>query len=372
MVFIMKKIQFLFVSILLSYTSVFAAVDVTEAFRNAFKKTLDVKLVVGLAVAAIVIIAIFVIIEVMHTEKRRRREARINWRAFYDQANERKLNASEVKLLEDMVQTSEVKNPEGVFQSAAFFEELIDNIIAERAQDRDDVIYDQLRALREKLGYASLAMEVPYVASRQFQAGERLLWENHEQNHSGQGAVEWVRESDWFVDGEFFGVEKGEYLKMKLTRRGDAEYSFETRILEKSEVGVRLEHVRSLQRNQLRRFVRVDVSLNCRVRIMYIDGQDVPAGGYPEVYNGRLLDLSAGGVSLRMPMKVAVGSHLILDFDLPGAPFRDTEVKVVRTAPMEGRDDYQLSVAFIELDNQQQEKIVQYAHRKQLEELQWR
>jgi len=359
--------------VLLSFTNARADFALSKAFRESFARGLEPRTIILLAVAGILLIGAVVVVEIFRSEARRKTQARVSWQAFYEKAEKFKLSSGEVRMLEDLVEISDVKNPEAVFTSPNFYEDLIDEMIRIRKANLTDEDYLRYRQLRDKLGYSSLGVEIPFVSSRQFVLGERVLFEVMGQGRTAQSAISEVEENFWVIANPFEEKLQGEpELMMRITRRGDAEYNFRSRVILSDKERIHLEHVRDLERNQLRRFVRVDVNLAVQARVMKVSGSKDTA---PEgVFSGRMVDISAGGLSMRLPLRLPANSVLALDFDLPGSPFRTVPVKVIRVSEQaQGAESmYKYSVAFQDMDNIYQEKIVQFAHKKQLEELQWR
>jgi c-di-GMP-binding flagellar brake protein YcgR len=171
-------------------------------------------------------------------------------------------------------------------------------------------------------------------------------------------------------------VASGAAVDATMLRSNDGEYA--TRLtVAGTRLGARtvhFKHTRSLERRQMRSWVRIDVNIPCRVTVMqkpevpdprpegYVQGPSVGM-----VLEGRLLDLSGGGACARFPSPIPQGHRLSLNFDLPGSSLRGVETEVMRMTPVAraGREDLEHTLTFQSMETAFQEKIVRYVFEKQ-------
>jgi c-di-GMP-binding flagellar brake protein YcgR len=366
----------LVLSLFILPTVLFAGVDeFSKSIQKKFSEGLDTQSLILLAVGLILAIAGVVVFELYRSEQKRRIHSRVSWSAFYNRAEVLKLSETEITKLEDMLGFASVRNPEAVFSSPKFYEELIDHYLHTRREQLSENDLSTLHSIRDKIGYSSLGVEVPLASSRQFSLLERMLVEM--EGKGGRGVIDEINEKVWYISNPFenWVPPENTLMTIRFTRRGDAEYTLRTRVLGVENDRLCLEHVVGLERRQLRKFVRIDVNLPVLIKVVKIANQSgSTASGAPIEYEGRMSDLSAGGTSVRVAFRITAGSVIKIDFDLPGTSFRGVVCKVIRVVEQNRGKElfYQHSLAFDDLDSQMQEKIVQYAHKRQLEELQWR
>jgi hypothetical protein len=227
--------------------------------------------------------------------------------------------------------------------------------------------------LRFKLGFAQLPPEMPLSSTRHFEEGLQAHW--HLGDRRLLGVVQNVSERNWqvAVAEEFPGeIAPNQTLEIGILRPGDAEYRVQASLtaLRTGSRTLVLAHTRSLERKQLRNWVRVEVNLPCRITV--ISGPEKPGPGdklLPAglVVEGRMVDLSGGGSCARLPSPLPKGHRIHLNFDLPGGSFRGVRAEVMRMAAVakHGREDYEHHLKFVDLETTQQERIVRYVFEKQ-------
>lgn len=346
-----------------------------ERFSKGFAATADPVAIVGVAVFFLVLIGGIVIFEIVKSHARVSARTKLSWEQFKEFADEKGLRPTEASFLEHMIRKAGLPNAEAVFHSPVAFEDVIEHHYSAHSGglhkvSRED--FAQVTVLREKLGYANLPIEAPYITTRQFRIGDRIGIQFVEENKSGSSSILDVDEIGWTISNPLSTVVPiGSKVRVALTRGGDAEYQVVTRVGEFREDEIRLEHSRELTRKQLRNWVRVDVNLPVKVRILESEGGDFKVN---QLVPGRVLDISGGGMSIRVPGRVPKGARLALDFELAEFSFRAVEVQVVRVSPTPtGTDEaYQHSASFLGLAKPQQERIVRFVFERQRQDSQWR
>lgn len=96
----------------------------------------------------------------------------------------------------------------------------------------------------------------------------------------------------------------------------------------------------------------------------------LPASGEPQPLTGTIMDLSAGGIRLRLPQSLRAGDRLALRFMLPGQPQPISAVAVVRRiAPVAHSDPprWDHGCQFERLDRRTEEAIVRFVFQRQRE-----
>ncbi|MEO6097349.1 MAG: PilZ domain-containing protein [Fibrobacteria bacterium] len=333
----------------------------------------------GLAVAGIAIVAlmaVFVVFEIVRSDSRQREKIDIGWQYFAEMAGQKRLTPQETDVLRRIVEQGNLSSADMVFDSSFIYEDALEAYIKDNARqlDRDDTQYALLRGLRLKLGYSHLPSEVPINSTRQLEEGMLVSLIDGE-GTLRKGRIHEVKERSWIValDTEIPPtVAVGAAVELALLRSGDGEYSVLLPILA-TRLGQRqihLPHTRTLERKQLRNWVRIDVNIPCRVTVMArADGWDKSMGGpgVGMVLEGRMLDLSGGGSCARFSSPIPQGYKLSLNFDLPGTSLRGVHSEVMRmTSTIKGnREDFEHNLKFMGMETASQEKIVRYVFEKQ-------
>jgi hypothetical protein len=333
----------------------------------------------GLAIAGfsvVALMAVFVIFEMVRSDSRQREKIDIGWQYFAEMAGQKRLTPQETDILRRIVEQGNVSSADMVFDSSFIYEDALEAYIKDNARqlDRDDTQYALLRGLRLKLGYSHLPSEVPINSTRQLEEGMMVSLVDGE-GSLRKGRIHEVKERSWIValDAEIPPtVAVGAAVELALLRSGDGEYSVRLPILA-TRLGQRqihLPHTRTLDRKQLRNWVRIDVNIPCRVTVMArAEGWDKSMGGpgVGMVLEGRLIDLSGGGSCARFSSPIPQGYKLSLNFDLPGTSLRGVHSEVMRmTSTLKGnREDFEHNLKFMSMDTAAQEKIVRYVFEKQ-------
>lgn len=360
------------VVVLMAVSAGWAQQEVFVSIRSAFQKTLEPAVLVSIASTLVLLVGVVVLVEIRRSDARQKARAKIGWDKFFAAAAERALNSAEVSKLESLVSYAGIMNAEAVFVSATIFENVLEHYYRKNggvANLREDELLE-LRRLRDKVGFGQIPVETPFVSSRQFRVSDRVLVQMVEHQRGGVSSIENNDERWWVIANPFpHEVTSGTQMKIALTRGGDAEYTIETRVLRSEKGKIFLDHTRSLHRKQLRNWVRIDVNFPSRTRV--IEAEGAAAG---ELFAGRILDLSGGGLSVRLPKKFAVGSRFTMEFDLPEVHLKGVEVQVTRVASSaSGADEmYHHSMSFINLAKPLQEKIVHFVFERQRQDAQWR
>jgi c-di-GMP-binding flagellar brake protein YcgR len=144
----------------------------------------------------------------------------------------------------------------------------------------------------------------------------------------------------------------GRNVRLRWTRPEDAVYT--ARVLVKSFDGNRLflSHATNLEKKQLRRWVREPVDFPVVATLE--DGTSC---------NGVLLDLSAGGILLGLPMDCSSGQHMKIKFELPSFGEENVEIEILRNLGHKSpqfADYFFLTASFVGAFGWTQERVLQY------------
>jgi len=349
--------------------------DVIGSIQVTISNGAQPEVVLAVALTALFLVGLLVLNEIRKADARERARAKISWEAFYAKTKDIGLTSVEIKMLEAMVMESRLSNADALLTSAQVFENSREAYYDSRGgvSGMTDVSLRSFRAIRGRLGFSPLPVETPFTTTRQFTAGLRVVIEVPSLNVASSAQVEEVDERTWIVANPFEakqGLKEGLVVRLALTRGGDAEYGIETEIDKVNERSLVLRHTRRLTRRQLRNWVRVDVSLPAMANVMPKEGDTYP----PLPIKGRVVDLSGGGLALRLPVQLQVGARLTVEFQLNETLIRDVEVEIIRVSPVRNADEpmFQHSVSFKELPKTTQERIVRFVFERQRQDAQWR
>jgi PilZ domain len=357
-----------------------ASLEVLHALGSGFGRISPLGLTLC-GVFLVAVLASFVIFEIVRTDNRQREKIDIGWQYFAEMAGQKRLTPQETDILRRIVEQGGVSSADMVFDSSFIYEDALEAFLKDnqRQLDKDETQYALLRGLRMKLGYSHLPPEIPISSTRQLEEGMLVSLIDGE-GALRKGRVQEVREKHWAVVLETeipLSVSVGSVVELSLLRPGDGEYLVNLPVTA-TRLGSRaifLQHTRTLERKQLRNWVRIDVNIPCRVTVMakpegWTRESAGPAGPGPSlgmVLEGRMLDLSGGGTCARFTSPIPQGYKLSVNFDLPGTSLRGVQSEVMRMVSVikGNREDFEHNLKFMHMETVAQEKIVRYVFEKQ-------
>jgi hypothetical protein len=357
-----------------------ASVEVLHSLGSGFGRISPL----GMALCGVFLVgvlALFVIFEILRTDSRQREKIDIGWQYFAEMAGQKRLTPQETDILRRIVEQGGVSSADMVFESSFIYEDALEAFLKDNQKqlDKDETQYALMRGLRMKLGYSHLPPEVPISSTRQLEEGMPVSLIDGE-GAVRKGRVHEVREKNWAVVLETeipSSVSVGASVELSLLRAGDGEYlvNLPVTATRLGSRGIFLEHTRTLERKQLRNWVRIDVNIPCRVTVMAKPegwtresaGPEGPGPAVGMVLEGRMLDLSGGGTCARFSSPIPQGYKLSVNFDLPGTSLRGVQSEVMRMiSVIKGtREDFEHNLKFMNMETAAQEKIVRYVFEKQ-------
>ncbi len=260
-----------------------------------------------------------------------------------------------------------------IFESLPLYERCLDAYVehtprlqvssGQEVKEQDEL----LLRLRKKLGYSILAPEQPVVSTRNLSVGQKIsVFVPGQRSESFSANVTHVGEF-WFtvrLQENFMGLVSlgGMEKTLAFLRQGDAAYSVTVRVKEISQAGeISFFHSIRLSRNQHRQYMRLDVDLAVKYRLIE------RAGGFDERPPDEFLiahtaDISGGGVCFIAKEPLRVGDVIMLSINIPGNVVNKVTAKILKVIAVEGRmaTTYRHLVQFISIEPQQREKIVKY------------
>jgi hypothetical protein len=329
-----------------------------ESLRRAVDKEFPLQNILVFATAFALFIITIVVYEIYRSSKIKQELLALAWKKFDYNVMLLRLSESSVAILKEIAWESDLQDPDSMIKSPHVFEKSLETYYKNgKIESMSSEKLKEIRDLRRKLHFLPLSREVAFTSTRQFDSGERCIVQIPDKEpatHKGMCTVLSSNEQQWFMARpEGPQVPAGTWVRINMTRPGDAEYAFRAQVLRDLNGELALSHVSQLNRTQQRNWVRVDVSVP--VEITQIEN-----GNVGDIFMGKIIDMSGGGFGMTLPIKLSTGSNLLLSFDIPEHGHVDNLlVKVVRVAGAVH------SVAFEGAVHSIQEQIIQYIFEKQ-------
>lgn len=303
------------------------------------------------------VFGLLVLLEVHRINFRREHEEMFGTDAFDEKVKAFEFTDKERRTLEKMVRASSFENKDAIINSSGLFEAAVTNFYDFRDvfTIRDETV-EAVESVRNKMNFTASNPLTQVVSTRQFNVGNRidLFLDNgrafkHSEIISRTEKV-WAISYDGSCGPESSFV--GKEILVRWTRPDDAVYSTKLIVHSCLPGQLLLPHSSSLEKKQLRRWVRELVSFP--VQASFPDGSTC---------EGRLFDLSAGGIMIGLPADCGAGLHLRIHFELPSFGEEDVEIEILRNLGRKNRDypDYFcLTASFAGAFGWTQERVLQY------------
>ena len=307
---------------------------------------------------ATLFLILVVLVEISRSNHRRELGKMFATEAFEKKSDLLDLNSEERMMLERLVRQSDFSNKDAVLNSPILFEEAVDFVykLNRGAENISPGDRDLISKLRSKLGHLDSAGKYSYTSTRQFAVGKDVslvLLENGRE-HSVHTQINCLNEVYWGVRAADVSSEipVGKKIVVRLNIPGEAVYQTKVRVLGVNRDSLLLEHSIYLHKEQLRRWIRQSVFFPVHVEY---DGA---------TQEGFLVDLSAGGILLSLPVAIPEKALVRIRFALPGFGEENLQIRILRQLhngiPNEknGRVDH--SASFIGEFGETQERVLQY------------
>ncbi|MDR2578435.1 MAG: PilZ domain-containing protein [Chitinispirillales bacterium] len=297
-----------------------------------------------------------------------------------------KLTVEEGKMLRDLAAYAPEASTKShtIFDTLALFEHCVDahvnsNIFRSlSAGGQTEGVDALLGGVRRKLGYGSIAPEQPLISTRNLSTGQRVTVSAGGQQDitAGQnGTVSYVGEFYFTVRMSGRAGGGGSVMAISLLRQSDAAYIIPAHVKEAAGGEVSFFHTLSFTRNQSRNYMRFDIVLPVKFKLLERIGLD-PEEVKKEaaVFQTRTFDIGGGGLSFIMAKPLLAGDVLLMSLQLPGRSLGGIKARVLKIIPIEGKalTQYKHLLQFNVIEPQQREYIVRFIFDKQREALQLR
>ena len=308
----------------------------------------------GIVVLVLTLVALW---EIQRSYFRREHEVMFGTPLFDKQVKELGLLPEEIKVLEKLVRSSRYENKDAILNTATLFESAVSNYYDFKGEEnvQSDVLAT-IGTLRKKLNFTAANPLATVSSTRQYNETNRVDVLFDGGNRLFHSTILSMDERNLVVEyDESMGSGRalvGRNIRLRWTRPEDAVYT--AKVMVKSFGGGRLvlSHASNLEKKQLRRWVREPVDFP--VVATFEDGSSC---------NGVLLDLSAGGILLGLPVDCSSGQHLKIRFELPSFGEENVEIEILRNLGHKNpnfSDYFFLTASFAGAFGWTQERVLQY------------
>jgi hypothetical protein len=221
----------------------------------------------------------------------------------------------------------------------------------------------ELGRIRVLLGFDQLTPGQPLRTTRQLGQGQTLrLWPDGEETTPATACLVIARETQALVTTPLAGLvppwSPGTPLRACFQREPGAEYRFATQLLACTPHTLSLQHVEQVQRLQAREFLRWDTSFPLTLLVRVGHGQTRPL-------ESTVLNLSGGGLRLKTPRALPIGTAVVVDPQHRG-PFPLAGVKARVVATSSRANGQTLHLQFVDLPRAIEAQIVRRIYQHQL------
>jgi c-di-GMP-binding flagellar brake protein YcgR len=313
-------------------------------------------------------------------------ERELSNRLFREYVAKAELTSNEIIKLKQISSQGDLTDLSVIFQSIAVFEVCIEREI-DRLKSKNfssKEISDEcivLSNIRKKLGYNYLPFEHPIVSTRNIEIGQKVSIVLAGNKISSLHAMvimnpeQSLRIQIEHGQNDLPAFYPGQQVAIAFARQGDGLYAIELKVLsfDTETLVIELQHTREMKRNQLRQFVRIEVNLPMKVRILQaVSEEDKTLVG--KQFEAKMVDISGGGLSFILNRPLVPGQLVCMNFMLSTASFNGQTGKVLKVSLIDVKSatTYRHHVTFLEIDTPSREKIIKFVFEKQRQINQWR
>lgn len=342
---------------------------------------------IGLLILAITVMLGLTIYYIFYKIKSSKQSKEYSVQLFNDAAKRLELTPKERTMAFRLASYEKVKEPQVVFQSASLFEKCVENEIAKikRSQPNDDdisITNSLISGIRKKAGFHILPLEQPLGSSRNIAIGQvgAIFGSDHKKPLIEKAHVIDSSEFDFTLkydvdEEEMCYISAGDKIKFAFSRQADSVYGFTLNVVSCDSAGtIVVEHTAELKRNQLRQYVRIELSLPIKFRLLQTRKPELSEIKKGVITQVKMSDISGGGLSFISEKSLKAGDLISVGFTLPNIKLAGIAGKVLRISIQEGKTKtfYKHHVKFVKIEPRQRDGIVKYVFDKQRQLTQWR
>ena len=375
---------------LTTFSILFAATTLISAGENIYttiSKAFPLAsplVIITLGSLIIIILGLIVAWEIFKSDKKKREKVKLSWQNFGQIVSEKGLTGEETAILKELIIAGDQSQAEVIFNAPFIYEKCLDSFIQKLKNKNHpkSIPYEKLYTIRKKLGYGILPVETHISSTRQLSPQLYVNLEKAKGDLSIVAIVKNVDEKNWTLGTKidsFSGIYAGDKINIWFIRPGDGEYKLQVEVSETHGNEILLDHTLKMTRKQLRNWVRVDVNIPCKAVVDKLadDSKNTQLSDTLKrgmVMNGRIMDMSGGGICLQLATGLPSKSILFLNFDLPGSSLNNVKSEVINFSlpKKQNEDKYIHRLKFSEIETSLQEKIVRFVFEKNRMDSQFR
>lgn len=366
----------------LIFTWTFSASASSLIQQIGWKKA-EPAIIAGLLIVILSGVWLLVFLHTKRCKRQQKDETELSRKLFVEYITKSELNTEEKNRLNELLKYANTSNHHVIFQSASLYEQCLDQVVQKFLNGSGGDFDDEekvLSSLRKKMGYSYLPLEHPLLSTRNIETGQKLsVFPEKDKKVLIRRAMMVLNREFYFriqYDSEkeetvrFFS---GQTVRLAFARRSDGMYGIAVKIFRVKGSTIDFYHTMEMKRNQLRQFVRVDVNLPLKFRIIKTENEESKKQ-IGKLNEGKIVDISGGGLSFLFSRPLVPGDIVSFKFQLTTAHFSEIDAKILRVSIQESKTAtcYKHHVQFINIEQKLREKIVKYIFEKQRQLCQWR
>ncbi len=346
----------------------------------------DSRIIIGVFLAFLMGISVLLFFNFRTRQKTHQDKRELAEAIFKEYVEKAELTPNEVSRLKQLAIHSNLNDLNIIFQSIAIFEICIEKeieLLRQKNLSSKDLADEcnQLSNIRKKLGYNYLPFEHPIASTRNIEIGQKITLLSGTNKYLSLRALVIMNPEQCLrvqieqgqQDDSVF--HPGQQVTIAFARQGDGLYAIDTKVLsfDRDSLIVELSHTREMKRNQLRQFVRIEINLPVKVRILQAVSDDDKAL-VGKQFEAKMVDISGGGISFFLNKPLVPGQLISMNFQLSTAAFNGQTGKILKVSLIDVKSTtmYRHHVTFLDIDTPSREKIIKFVFEKQRQLNQWR
>jgi hypothetical protein len=302
----------------------------------------------------LLVLLLAVILALRVYQQRRKRQAQ-----YQRRAQDQGLKPAQRRLLWQVARKQQ-RNPVLLLRCASAFELCVGEYVRSGGQQS---LLAELGRIRVLLGFDQLTPGQPLRTTHQLAQGQTLsLWPAGEETTPATTCLVVGKGASALVTTPLAGLAPpwipGTPLRACFQREQGAHYRFATQLLACTPHTLSLQHVEQLQRLQAREFLRWDTAFPLTLLAPARNGEKQPV-------EGQVLNLSGGGLRLKTPQALPIGTSVVVDPQHRG-PFPLAGVKARVVANIPRSKGQTLHLQFVDLPRAIEAQIVRRIYQHQL------
>lgn len=334
------------------------------------------------AVVLISLVAILLLGLLVFMLRRVGKSGSMTWFSFYNLCRGKGLVFQEMLIFHEVIKKTRVNNPATLFSSLKALDKVFSSYVQAMRRSKippaqRELRISQIMGIRRKFEFTQSKYQRGIDNTYSIKNGQPLRISVEGVGYFHSTVID--RNSSYIICA-FPQGEKAENLRWKGRRVGiyfwrenDAGYNFMSEVL--SEIRERdlrvlfIEHSRKLNRNQKRRYLRLDCSLEAQVTPIVIHqqgGKRVARVSKLKKFSATISNLSSNGMAMEMQHDPGDSNFLHVEFELDsGDPIRLIAKVIGAKSRRQATGLYRLSLQVVRIDLKMKNDILLYVYKYQ-------